>query len=491
MTMTTTETGLSTLRLADLHESPLNPRKSFPADALAELTASIKTTGILVPLIVRPNAKGYEIAAGQRRCRAAKAAGLADVPALVRQMTDAEFIELGLVENDQRQDLTALEEADGYRLLMTRAQYTVERIAERIGMSEKYVHDRLRLLKLIGPVKDLLREGMITTTHAILLAQLTAKDQERAIEEDGGGLFEHEDLLWQHQEPGKRGAVKARSVRELQAWIDKHVRFIAAAADPVLFPTTVATVTAAKEQAEKVISITHEYVVHPDARDEKERIYSERSWKRADGQQKSKTCEHSITGVIVVGPGRGEAFKVCIAREKCETHWATEQREKAKRTTSTSGRSNKADRWKREEEKRRAEQAKAEAARERWTKATPAILEAVAAAVKKASTKASGLLAQTIVDAVCRHGGVPKAAVELVPRGKSADDLVRHAAFIVLCNQVGGWNAAAEFPKRAKAFGVDVAKILGQAAPVEAEKESETGSGAKGKSVKKRKAKAA
>src|SRR5712691_691574 len=113
--------------ITQLHESPLNPRKLFAPAALAELTASIKAHGVRTPLLVRANAKGYEIAAGHRRYRAAKLAGLAELPAVVQTMEDVEFIELLSFDNLQRQDMTALEEADGYKLLVTKAGYSVEK----------------------------------------------------------------------------------------------------------------------------------------------------------------------------------------------------------------------------------------------------------------------------------------------------------------------------------------------------------------------------
>jgi len=109
--MTTATLGYQVVPLADLHESKRNPRKHFNAEALAELAASIAAKGVLTPLLVRPNAAGYEIAAGHRRYRAAKAAGVDQVPAIVREMTDTEFLEILTIENLQREDVHPLEEA--------------------------------------------------------------------------------------------------------------------------------------------------------------------------------------------------------------------------------------------------------------------------------------------------------------------------------------------------------------------------------------------
>lgn len=498
--------------LAELRESPLNPRKHYDAAALEDLTASIRAKGVITPLLVRPcpdalldeDAKGrvrvrpdlnghpgYEIAAGHRRLRAARAAGLAELPALVRPMDDTEFLEVLIFENDEREDLHPLEEAEGYKTLMTKAGYTVERLAERRGCSVKYIYDRVKLLALIPKAQALFRQNAFTAGHAILLARLKAADQERVIgtgKDDHrgdplGGLFRYERLLWDPEDDGAaEESRKPVSVRELEAYIAEHVKFDPAGADPMLFPETVGALTTAQEVAEKVIQITYDSYVQAEARDPKERIYGPRSWKRADGTRGNKRCELAITGVVVVGPHRGEAFKVCTDKDRCATHWAAEQREKKKRAVVTA-KGAPQDRWKREEEKRKAEQAREEAEKARWTKATPAILEALAAAVKKASARANGLLGSIVLEACApRDWGRPKhPAGDYIPRGQTAEDLVRHAAFVVLAGELTEYDAAREFPKRAKAFGLDVRKIVDQAAPAAKASLQTTASGATNK----------
>jgi ParB/RepB/Spo0J family partition protein len=469
---TTTAVEFRMIELKQLHESPLNPRKAYPQAALDELAASIKASGIITPLIARPNAKGFEIAAGHRRYRAAKLAGLEVAPVIVRAMEDQEFVEILNIENLQRQDMTALEEADGYKLLMTKAGYTVERIADRIGMSHKYVYDRVKLLELVPEVQALLRDDKITAGHAILLARLKPGEQTRAIDVDKGGLFEREYAL---DDPDRGGPmldpVKAKSVRGLDAWIAEHVRFDAAAIDTMIFPETAAVLTAAREAEEKIVKITHEYHLQESARDPKERTYSSMSWKRADGTHKSKPCEHAVIGVIVGGPGRGKAFKVCVDKDKCAQHWGAEKRERARRAKRGEvGGSQKgaANRHEREQKERDEEYKREEAERGRYKKALPKILEAIAAAVKKAPTRARGLLAEIIIDGVADSytdaGG--KKAAEYVSRGTTADDLIRHAAFISLyVDAVRPSDANRTFVRTAKAFGVDARKIVDQVAP--------------------------
>src|SRR5262245_46975913 len=193
--------------ITKLHESKLNPRKHFDPDALADLAASIKAHGVWNPLVVRANAQGYEIGAGARRLRAAKLAGLTEVPVLVKPLDDAAFLELLVFENNARADTTPLEQAEGYKLLMTKLHYDVQRIAAREGKSEKYVYDRVKLLALIPKAQALLRDTRMTAGHAILLARLTPKDQERAIRpvREGGGLFEHEHGLLLEEVPAGDG----------------------------------------------------------------------------------------------------------------------------------------------------------------------------------------------------------------------------------------------------------------------------------------------
>jgi ParB/RepB/Spo0J family partition protein len=318
--------------LEQLHESPLNPRKQFNAIKIEELAASIRVQGILSPLLVRPNADGFEIGSGHRRYRASKLAGLGSVPVLSRPMTDEEFLELLTIEQLQHEDLHPLEEAEGYRQLMKTAHYDVARIGARIGKSVKYVYDRVKLLELTPPATKLFLDGKMTAGHAILLARLKPKDQATAIDPHGRALFEHEfnlrldDAEGPHEEP-----VKPRSVREFSAWIDEHVKFDHKTVDPMLFPETAAELATAKEKAAKVVQVTTAHYIDPDARDPKERIFFPMSWKRADGHQKSKACELGVTGVIVAGAGRGTAFTVCIEKEKCAVHWGSEIKERTRR----------------------------------------------------------------------------------------------------------------------------------------------------------------
>ncbi len=450
------------LPLVMIAPSLTNPRNTFDKSSLAELTESIREHGVLQPVMVRkwpesrPQKEGkrcdFELVVGERRLRAAHAAKLDSIPADIHELSDAEVLEIQVVENLQRVDLHPLEEAEGYRKLAAKGRQDVARIAERTGRSVKYVYDRMKLLSLTKEARKAFADGRFAAGHAIILARLKPDDQKRALQH--GALYETQHLLWDPAGDGPpEEAVKPVSVRELQAWVDKHVRFETGDADPMLFPETAKTLTEAQETKTKVVSITHEYQVHPEARGEG-RIYTTRSWKRADGKEGSKLCPRSVTGVLVAGPGRGEALDVCINKDHCNVHWKKEQQAKKKKPADATPAPN---RYELEEKRREEVQA-------RWKKATPAILQAVAEKVKKAPARADGLLGQILLGSVTPYSGA-RLTAKLVTRGKSAEDLVRHAAFIVLRREAGSWNAPSDFPKRAKAFGVDVKKILDEVAP--------------------------
>ncbi len=167
--------GQRRLPIAFLRANPHNPRKAFAAADLDELTASVREKGVVQPILVRPvegATDSYEIVAGERRWRAAQKAGLHDVPVVVRELTDKEALELAIVENVQRQDLNALEEAIGYQQLIAGYGYSQNELAEVIGKSRPHIANTLRLLKLPEEVQTYLREGKLTAGHARALVTL-------------------------------------------------------------------------------------------------------------------------------------------------------------------------------------------------------------------------------------------------------------------------------------------------------------------------------
>lgn len=202
---------------ADLRPGRLNPRKDFRDDELAELADSIRTKGLVQPIIVRPVAGGYEIVAGERRWRAAQKAGLHTVPVIARDLDDKEVLELAIIENVQRADLNAIEEAAGYRELVERFDYSQEQLSEIIGKSRSHVANTLRLLKLPENVQAMVESGELTAGHArALIGRDDAEDLAHHIVEYDLNVREAEALTQGGNEVGDRGG-SARRAREKDA----------------------------------------------------------------------------------------------------------------------------------------------------------------------------------------------------------------------------------------------------------------------------------
>ena len=169
------------LAIDSVRPNPDQPRKIFDPEKLEELTASIRQHGVMQPLVVVEREGGYMIAAGERRWRAAQAAGLKEVPALVRQLDPRELAELSLIENLQREDLTGLEEAQAFSDLMNGHGYTQEALAERLGKSRSHVAHTLRLLNLAPHEKKLLEQGKFSPGHARAILSLEENSPERVL----------------------------------------------------------------------------------------------------------------------------------------------------------------------------------------------------------------------------------------------------------------------------------------------------------------------
>ena len=162
----------------DLKPNPLQPRQDFDQGAIAELARSIKETGILQPLVVVPEGNHYKIVVGERRWRAAQKIGLTKIPAIVRQLSEQEQIEVSLVENLQRKDLNPIEVAFAYQRLIQELKYTQEKVAKKVGKDRTSVTNFMRLLKLPPEIQKMVAEGKISMGHARALITLEKPDQQ-------------------------------------------------------------------------------------------------------------------------------------------------------------------------------------------------------------------------------------------------------------------------------------------------------------------------
>lgn len=225
------------ISLDRIKPSKANPRRRLDEAALRELAENIRTHGVLQPILIRPvNSNGYEIVCGERRWKASKAAGKETIPVRIVNLTDGEALELAVIENLQRENVHELDEALGYKALIKQNPelYTVENIAVKVGRSVSYVYQRLRLAELTSNVQAAFYAGKLTAGHAVEIARLQPRDQERAFEECFPGHRTTKAVL-------RDKVPRPISVRELRDWIQREIHLSLANApfdvnDPNLVP---------------------------------------------------------------------------------------------------------------------------------------------------------------------------------------------------------------------------------------------------------------
>lgn len=216
----TDEQSVSELKLSEIEPNAEQPRKEFDQNALIALSESILEHGVIQPLTVRPLANGrYQLVAGERRWRASRIAGLKSVPVVIKELTDRETMELALVENLQREDLTALEEAEGYRALMEQFELTQDEVAKKVGKSRPAVANALRLLNLPENCRSALAKGEITAGHARALLSLEPQDINAGLElaQKGATVREIEKLSAKQVRRPQRERLPNKLAAEVEA----------------------------------------------------------------------------------------------------------------------------------------------------------------------------------------------------------------------------------------------------------------------------------
>ncbi|HFV7763383.1 TPA: ParB/RepB/Spo0J family partition protein [Staphylococcus aureus] len=175
----TKDEQIKQIDISDIKPNPYQPRKTFDENHLNDLADSIKQYGILQPIVLRKTVQGYYIVVGERRFRASKIAGLKYVSAIIKDLTDEDMMELAVIENLQREDLNAIEEAESYQRLMTDLKITQKEVAKRLSKSRPYIANMLRLLHLPKKIADMVKDGRLTSAHGRTL--LAIKDEQQML----------------------------------------------------------------------------------------------------------------------------------------------------------------------------------------------------------------------------------------------------------------------------------------------------------------------
>ncbi|HDE9882831.1 TPA: ParB/RepB/Spo0J family partition protein [Staphylococcus aureus] len=175
----TKDEQIKQIDISDIKPNPYQPRKTFDENHLNDLADSIKQYGILQPIVLRKTVQGYYIVVGERRFRASKIAGLKYVSAIIKDLTDEDMMELAVIENLQREDLNAIEEAESYQRLMTDLKITQQEVAKRLSKSRPYIANMLRLLHLPKKIADMVKDGRLTSAHGRTL--LAIKDEQKML----------------------------------------------------------------------------------------------------------------------------------------------------------------------------------------------------------------------------------------------------------------------------------------------------------------------
>lgn len=482
-------TTLLTIPLAQIVESPHNPRQHYDADKLNDLAASLAQVGQLTPIIVRPAGEQYELAAGHRRFRAAQLAGLESMLAVVRPMDDTAFLEVLTIENLQRDDVHPLEEADGYHALLLQGGTDVHALAERLGKSVSYVRDRLALRALIADMRTLFFEGAFSVAHAVEIARCSADAQEKMLKDSG--IFEKEwirseegFLLTPQDEEGEDdedespydededtedGVVtgdedeepvalnrvqtilterKVLTVRALKAWVRENVRLTPDAPElPIAYPDAAITVALAPTVVEITTAWGQVKEGQPRPRG---------TWKPVH----AGSCEHIVLGFHSIGPSQGRTQPICIATTECRTHWADEIAN-VERLASRVNRADDDEDGDEEEYSWQKEQRERDEARAQLKPLLPYIADLAADALRGSTMDAtSEFVRQFVIDEV--EEGEESEAESPFPVAGDAAAVLRAVAWQRIANMLydGAWNMQSNVEQIAEALGMTRDKLV-------------------------------
>jgi len=385
MATVTVQSEYRDLPLESLVESPANPRRTFDEESLTELANSIRTQGILSPLLVRPlGEQTYEIVAGARRYRAAQLAGLDYAPVRIVELTDAQALETGIVENLQRRDVHPLEEAQGFRALLN-LEYSVEQIGAKTAKSPAYIAARLKLTELAPAVAEAFTKDQIALGHALLLAKLPPAQQQEALA-----------ACFQEQFANGKAKPILLPVGHLRQWIERNILLDLAAApfskeDAALLPEAGSCLECPKRTGHNAVlfaelsgvdrcsdpqcygakveahikltiaakpKLVQISTAYGQPKDGSAAIPRNRYVPLRDGKPEKhqrdwpeyKTCRYMTEAIVTEGAEKGETYKVC-ANPECPVHHPKRQQQRNHADAAFKG----------EQEKRRREEALAQA----------------------------------------------------------------------------------------------------------------------------------
>lgn len=448
----TPTTPFRDIPITALVESRWNPRKHFRQDTLDELAASIREVGVIEPIVVRPNGtpETFEILAGSRRYRAAQLAGLASMPAVIRDIQDdVVALELAVTENLQREDVHPLDEAHGYQALLKAAKkgHTVASVAARVGKSESYVYRRLALLKLADWLQAALGEDRLDLAHAELLASLTPAQQEDAADVDTGVVWRRRPLLDdEDDQPPTREDL--RPLAELRDYIRTRTHFDPSARDLKHFqPALAAAIEESLQEAlpsdrgepdaARLVELTTDTFAKQKlgAGPNDPLPLTPSKWREVKSAK--DRCPFTVRGVITHGAD-ARVLEVCTKRS-CAKHFPP-----AKKTKADAGVTSRADTDAQRKAKEQREREAREQAEQEWKDLRPALFAAFAKHTAK--VKVDAALVRTIVSAF---------DLKQVKEGFGVTLSDATAAHVLLLSQINThWrpNAEAEM----QTFGFDV-----------------------------------